>query len=333
MSDHAAALSGGARASSSTPFDLIARPAAPTSLLDWPTDVLHVLVRALLDNAEGARALARLCCTARRARALRADAAVLAIRRARKHWSISLEAPRVDALEAYAVMAALMGEGTRLYFTDAGAELVDTDRSAHVDRIAALLLRHAALHAHIEAHTGHTAPAPAAVGLSLRRACHVGTMLAARGVGAGRLHMRGWGDAVSHEAPWPAGPPSRRADVFLAMPASADSAPTLFMPPRPEYYSRVERRLDAGGGLAAMGGVPPALPVCVAKDRHFFDGVERAVAVRKAAAKIAHAGSRARAALSVPCLVLLVVNCWNVGIAAVAYGYFRSREHACRDAT
>ena len=134
--------------------------------------------------------------------------------------------------------------------------------------------------------------------------------------------MRGWGDAVSHEARWPAGPPSRRADVFLAMSASADSAPTLFMPPRPEYYSRVERRLDAGGALAAMGGVPPALPVRVAKDRHFFDGVERAVAVRKAATKIAHAGSRARAALSLPCLMLLVVNCWNVGIAAVAYTQF-----------
>ena len=93
---------------------------------------------------------------------------------------------------------------------------------------------------------------------------------------ASRLHMRGWGKCICRAAQWAAGPPSRRVDVFFTL----GPAWLAHLPPRPDYYARVERlaavaRAAATPATAAANGEDS--PRCVAKDRWFFDSVAQAI--------------------------------------------------------
>ena len=188
---------------------------------------------------------------------------------------------------------------TRLTFSDAKCELRGVANAERLDLIASLLRRHPTLVAHVEGHTGVNAPARAAPGFSMQRAQHVGVALASRGVDAAtRVRMRGWGQSVARAAEWPQGPASRRVDVFFtfgpaweggADPAcerahgaaratsSAAASPTIFLPPRPDYYGRVER--FAASARAHYAGERPldACPQLVPADQFFYDAVAQAL--------------------------------------------------------
>ena len=229
-------------------------------LLDLGDDAVICLAELLLrddhhnNDAEGTRALARLCCTCSHFRGLGSDLlAALARRLALERWRSG-----VGGFEEYAVLATLMAiGGGQLRFGDAKLELTRSNANAvRMAAFARLLRRHKHLHVHIEGHAGVNAPDRAAGGFSLQRAKHVGILLAARRCEPTRLHMRGWGKTISTAAQWPAGAQSRRADVFFTL--GDHSATCTHLPPRPPYYSEQD---------------DPGRVSVVSVDRFFFDEV------------------------------------------------------------